>query len=119
MQYMLLIYESENVAKNRAPADNAKIYAEYMEFTQGIVQAGKFKPGNGNRLQPIGTATTVRVRDGKTITTDGPFAETKEQLGGYYLVEASDLDDAIRIAAGIPGAKSGSIELRPIMVMNH
>jgi len=119
MQYILLIYDNENQARNRPPAETAKIYAEYMEYTQGIVQSGKFKPGNGNPLQPTSTATTVRVRNGKTITTDGPFAETKEQLGGYYLVDATDLDDAIRLAAGIPGAKTGSIEVRPVMVMNH
>lgn len=119
MQYLLLIYGSEDLAKRMTPADGAKTMAEYMEFTEGIVKAGKFKVGNGNPLQPTATATTVRVRNGKTITTDGPFAETKEQLGGYYLVEATDLDDAIRLASGIPGAKSGSIEVRPIMVMNH
>ena len=76
--------------------------------------AGHFKAGDG--LQPTSTATTVRVREGKTLTTDGPFAETREQLGGYYLVEAKDLDAALGIAARIPGAKSGSIEVRPVMV---
>ena len=88
--------------------------AEYGAFTQSIVQSGHFKAGDG--LQPTTTATTVRVRDGKMLTTDGPFAETREQLGGYYLVEAKDLDTALGIAARIPGAKSGSIEVRPVMI---
>jgi len=73
----------------------------------------------GNQLQPPETATTVRVQDGKTLTTDGPFAETREQLGGYYLVDAKDLDTALGLAARIPGAKTGSIEVRPIMIYNN
>ena len=88
--------------------------ADYGTFTQSIIQSGHFKAGDG--LQPSTTATTVRVREGKILTTDGPFAETREQLGGYYLVEAKDLDAAIGIAARIPGAKSGSVEVRPIMI---
>jgi hypothetical protein len=87
---------------------------EYGAFTQSIVQSGNFKAGDG--LQPTTTATTVRVRDGKTLTTDGPFAETREQLAGYYLVEAKDLDTALAIGARIPGAKTGSVEVRPVMV---
>ncbi len=86
-----------------------------MTFTQDIVKAGKFKAGD--RLQPAATATTVRVRDGKTLTIDGPYAETKEQLGGYYLVEAANLDEAVAIAARIPGARFGSIEVRPVWAM--
>jgi hypothetical protein len=96
------------------PADRKQMTAEYGVFTQSIVQSGHFKAGDG--LQPTTTATTVRVRDGKILTTDGPFAETREQLGGYYLVEAKDLDTALGIAARIPGAKSGSIEVRPVMI---
>jgi len=88
--------------------------AEYGTYTQSIVQSGHFKAGDG--LQPTSTATTVRVRDGKTLATDGPFAETREQLGGYYLVEARDLDAAIAMAARIPGARDGSIEVRPVMI---
>jgi hypothetical protein len=95
-------------------AAHKEMTAEYGAFTQSIIQSGHFKAGDG--LQPSSTATTVRVRDGKIMTTDGPFAETREQLGGYYLVEAKDLDAAIAIAARIPGAKTGSIEVRPIMV---
>jgi hypothetical protein len=116
MQYLLMIYQNEvEYAKNDA-ATSQKMLAEYGSFTQSIIQSGNFKAGD--RLQPTTTATTVRVRDGKTLTTDGPFAETREQLGGYYLVEAKDLDAAISIAARIPGARIGSIEVRPIWVYN-
>ena len=111
MQYLLLIYSAES---DDAKQDPAKIMEDYGAFTQGIVQSGAFK--SADRLRPVADATTVRVRDGKTLATDGPFAETREQLGGYYLVEAADLDDAIAIAARIPSAKFGSIEVRPIMV---
>jgi len=107
MQYMLLIYRAE-----RTNADEMALMQEYMSFTQDIVKAGKFKAGDP--LEPVSTATTVRVRDGKTLATDGPFAETKEQLGGYYIVEAKDLDEAVAIAARIPDARNGSIEVRPI-----
>jgi hypothetical protein len=114
MQYLLLIYRNEaDLGKMDAAARKA-MTAEYGVFTQGIIQSGHFKAGDG--LQPSTTATTVRVREGKTLTTDGPFAETREQLGGYYLVEAKDLDAAIAVAARIPGAKSGSIEVRPVMI---
>jgi hypothetical protein len=114
MQYLLLIYRSEaELGKMDAPA-RKEMTADYLAFTQSIVQSGHFKAGDG--LQPSTTATTVRVRDGKALTTDGPFAETREQLGGYYLVEARDLDTALAIAARIPGAKTGSIEVRPVMV---
>jgi hypothetical protein len=108
MQYLLLIYASES-----EPPPN--LMPEYGVFTQDIIKSGAFKAGD--RLQPTSTATTVRVRDGKTLVTDGPFAETREQLGGYYLVEAKDLDEANAIAARIPGAKHGSIEVRPIFPM--
>jgi len=93
-----------------------QMFQEYVAFTQDISKAGKNK--GGQPLEPSVTATTVRVRNGKTVVMDGPFAETKEQLGGYYLVEAKDLDEAISIAARIPGAKVGSIEVRPIRKMN-
>lgn len=114
MQYLLLIYRSEaEVGKMDATA-RQQMMTDYGAFTQSIVQSGHFKAGDG--LQPTTTATTVRVRDGKTLTTDGPFAETREQLGGYYLVEAKDLDTTIAIAGRIPGAKAGSVEIRPIMI---
>jgi hypothetical protein len=114
MQYLLMIYRSEAELGKMDPAARKEMSAEYGVFTQSIIQSGHFKAGDG--LQPSTTATTVRVRDGKTLTTDGPFAETREQLGGYYLVEAKDLDTALSIAAKIPGAKTGSIEVRPVMV---
>src|ERR1700733_6762177 len=114
MQYLLMIYQSEAEYDKIDAATSKKILEEYGAFTQGIIQSGNFKAGD--RLQPTTTATTVRVREGKTLTTDGPFAETREQLGGYYLVEAKDLDAALAIAARIPGAKTGSIEVRPVMI---
>jgi hypothetical protein len=112
MQYMLLIYNDESMNKSTGPEREA-MFRAYREFTQSIVSSGHMKAGDG--LQPTSTATTVRVRDGKALTTDGPFAETKEQLGGYYLIEARDLDEATKIAARIPGAGSGAIEVRPVM----
>jgi hypothetical protein len=114
MQYLLLIYENEAAAAARGEAGMATMMKEYRAFTQGIIQGGQFKAGDA--LQPTSTATTVTVRGGKTLTTDGPFAETREQLGGYYLIEAKDLDEAIAIAARVPSAKFGSIEVRPVMV---
>ena len=116
MQYLLMIYRSEAELGKMDAAARKAMTAEYGAFTQSIIQSGHFKAGDG--LQPTSTATTVRVRDGKTLTTDGPFAETREQLGGYYLVEAKDLDTALAIAAKIPGARFGSIEVRPIWVYN-
>jgi len=113
MQYLLLIYSAES---DEAKEDGEAIMAEYGVFTQGIVQNGNFKAAD--RLKPVATATTVRIRDGRTLTTDGPFAETREQLGGYYLVEAKDLDEATAIAAKIPTAKYGSVEVRPVWPMN-
>src|SRR5438445_711439 len=113
MQYLLLIYTNEaEMAARSAPA-MASLTADYMQFTKGIIQTGQFKAAD--RLKPTSAATTVRVRNGQVATTDGPFAETREQLGGYYLVEAKNLDEATGIAARIPGAKMGSIEVRPIM----
>ena len=114
MQYLLMIYQNEAEYAKNPEALNGKMLAEYGAFTQSIIQSGNFKAGD--RLQDTHTATTVRVRDGKTLTTDGPFAETREQLGGYYMIEAKDLDTAISIAARIPGARLGSIEVRPIWV---
>jgi hypothetical protein len=114
MQYLLMVYQNEAQLANMTAEDRKKLTAEYGMFTQSIVQSGHFKAGDG--LQPTSTATTVRVRDGKTLTTDGPFAETREQFGGYYLVEAKDLNAALEVAVRIPGAKTGSIEVRPVMV---
>ena len=116
MQYLLMIYRNEAEMSAVSAAEGQKMMKEYETFTQSIIQSGNFKAGD--RLQPASTATTVRVRDGKILTTDGPFAETREQLGGYYLVEAKDLDTALGIAARIPGARVGTIEVRPIWVYN-
>lgn len=116
MQYLLMIYSNEVEYAKIDPATSQKLTAEFGTFTQSIIQSGNFKAGD--RLQPTSTATTVRVKDGKVMTTDGPFAETREQLGGYYLIEAKDLDTALSIAAKIPSARYGSIEVRPIWVYN-
>ena len=113
MQYLLLIYENEQNWASATPADAGTMMTEYRTFTESIAKSGHYK--GGNALQPTKTATTVRVRSGKRQTTDGPFAETREQLGGYYLIEAKNLDEATGIAARVPSAKVGSIEVRPIM----
>lgn len=111
MQYMLLIYDDEKLWQDMPANEQARMLSDYNAFSAEIVASGQFRAGG--RLQSVGTATTVRVRDGKTQATDGPFAETKEQLAGYYLVEAKDLDEAMKIAAKIPSARVGSIEVRP------
>jgi hypothetical protein len=112
MKYLLLIYGEERHWDTLQDADRQKIYKEYMTFSEDIKTSGNYV--GGNELQPIGTASTVRVRNGKRAVTDGPFAETKEQLGGYYLVEAKDLDEALNLAARIPSVRWGAIEVRPI-----
>lgn len=111
MQYLLLIYENEQRFATGYPQDELN---EYRAF--GKEHAGAIK--GGNALQPTSTAKTVRIRNAQTVNTDGPFAETKEQLGGYYLVEASSTEEAASIAAGIPAARYGSVEVRPIMVFS-
>ncbi len=113
MQYLCLIYSDEKAWEKMSNTERESVYKEYFAFTEGIRQSGAYV--GGNPLEKSTTATTVRVRDGKTATTDGPYAETKEQLGGYYLVEARDLNEAIAIAARIPGARYGAIEVRPIL----
>ncbi len=115
MEYMLLIYANEEFWAQMTEGDRAKVHAEFKTFTDGIVKSGNFKAGAP--LKPTSTATTVRVKAGKTVTTDGPFAETREQLGGYYLIEAKNLDEATAIAARIPVARDGSIEVRPVAPM--
>jgi hypothetical protein len=115
MQYLLLIYVQESQWGTMSEAERAKGMAVYEEFTKGIHDSKKLV--GGNRLQPTSSATIVRVRDGKTTKTHGPYAETREQLGGYYLVEAKDLDEACAIAARCPGAHHGTIEVRPIASM--
>ena len=113
MKYLLLIYESEKSFEGMSEAEQGQIFQEYMDYTNGIKKAGNYI--SGEALQPISTATTVRVKNGKTLTTDGPFAETREQLGGFFMVEAKDLDEAIKLATGIPAVRTGSIEVRPIL----
>jgi hypothetical protein len=113
MQYLLLIYGNEAQWDTKTEADRNAVLKEYGEFTKSIAQSGHLR--GGNELNVTSTATTVRVRDKKQLVTDGSFAETKEQLGGYYLIEAKDLDDAIAVAARIPSARWGSIEVRPII----
>ncbi|MFN7967570.1 MAG: YciI family protein [Acidobacteriota bacterium] len=113
MRYLLLIYDNEATWEQMPEAEQQAMFGEYMEFTKSIVASGHYR--GGDALQPTTTATTVRVRDGRPVITDGPFAETREQLGGYYLIEAPDLDQALSIAGRIPSARIGSIEIRPIM----
>ena len=114
MKYLCLIYSDERAMGTMSKAEIDALMGEYYGFTEGAKKSGHYV--GGNALQPTPTATTVRLRAGKVSTTDGPFAETKEQLGGYYLIEATDLNDAIQVAAKIPGAKTGAIEVRPIQV---
>ena len=113
MRYALLIYASEQDWASQTEEQAQAVNQEYMAFTKDIIDRGLMK--GGEALQPTATATTVRVRDGETLTTDGPFAETKDQLGGFYLVDCMDLDEAIEVAARIPDVRRGSIEVRPIM----
>jgi len=113
MRYALLIYGSEAARATATEAEMNAVVDAYNAFTKDIVDRGLMQ--GGEALQPTSTATTVRVRSDETLTTDGPFAETKEQLGGFYLVDCRDLDEAIATAAAIPGAKVGAIEVRPVM----
>jgi hypothetical protein len=114
MQYLMLIYEDEKQFASLPEAEMNKVFAQYMQYSKDLAAAGVLR--GGAALQPVATATTVRIRGGKTATTDGPFAETKEQLGGYYVIDVANLDDAIKWAAKCPGAPTGSIEVRPLGV---
>jgi hypothetical protein len=117
MKYLCLIYDDESKSGSM-PQDTADAFMrEYFGFTDDIRRSGHYLTGEA--LQPVTTATTVRVRNGRTTTTDGPFAETKEQLGGFYLIEARDLNDAIQVAARIPSARLGCVEVRPIMELDR
>ena len=113
MRYALLIYANEQDWASQTEEQSQAVNQEYMAFTKDIIDRGLMK--GGEALQSTASATTVRVRDGETLTTDGPFAETKDQLGGFYLVDCKDLDEAVEVAAGIPDARRGTIEVRPIM----
>ena len=112
MKYLCLIYDEERKMGEMSKTESDAFMGEYFSFTEGIRKSGHYV--SGEALQPVQTATTVRVRNGKMSTTDGPFAETKEQLGGFYLINASDLNDAIQVASKIPSARIGSVEVRPI-----
>lgn len=113
MKYLCLIYDNEQEIAAMPPKEADAFLGEYMAFTEAVRASGQML--GGEALQPTSTATTVRVRGGKATSTDGPYVETKEQLGGYYLIEARDLNDAIAIAARIPSARLGGVEVRPIM----
>ena len=117
MKYLCLIYNDEREMGTMPRPDGEKMMTEHWQVTEDIKKSGHYK--GGDALQPTTTATTVRVRQGKVATTDGPFAETKEQLGGFYMIDARDLNDAIQVAARIPGAKTGSIEVRPVRVFDN
>ncbi len=114
MEYLLLIYEDEKIWQEASESDRAAIMQAYYTYTQSLRDAGVMK--GGNALQPVATATTVHVKGNERMTTDGPFAETKEQLGGYYLIDCANLDEALDWAAKLPAATTGSVEVRPIMV---
>lgn len=113
MKYLLLIYNDEQTWGKRTETERSKMTDEFMQFSQAIGASGHFKAGS--QLQPTTAAKSVQVRDGKRLVTDGPFAETREQLGGYYLIEAKDVNEAIEIAARIPSSRLGTIEVRPLV----
>ncbi len=113
MKYLCLIYDDETLWEAMPPAEYEAYMGEYFAFTDGIRQSGQYVAGEA--LQPVATATTVRIRNGTLSTTDGPFAETREQLGGFYLIEARDLNEAIQVAAKIPSVRVGSVEVRPVV----
>ena len=113
MQYMLLIYDSEETWRSMPEDERNGYYGEYFALTNELRDKGAFVAGD--QLQPVATANVVRVKSGKQVVTDGPFAETKEQLGGYYLIEADSIEDANAWAAKIPGARFGGVEVRPVV----
>jgi hypothetical protein len=115
MRYMLLICGDENAIAAMSPEEGQSMMAEYLAFGEEMTKRGVLE--SGERLRPTTDATTVQVRDDKVLTADGPFAETKEQIGGYYLADCKDLDEAIEVASRIPGARLGTIEVRPIWEM--
>jgi hypothetical protein len=112
VRYLLLICTDEAAMSAASPEEGAAMTAEYMKFGETMGQRGVLT--GGERLRPTSDATTVQLRDGEVLTADGPFAETKEQIAGYYVVDCQDLDEAIEVAAAVPGARFGTIEVRPI-----
>jgi hypothetical protein len=117
MQFMLLIYDDEQTWRDMSEEERNGVMGEYFAYTDELRAAGAYVAANA--LQPTSTATLVRVQDGERLVTDGPFAETKEQLGGYYLLDVPSLDDALEWAAKIPSAKWGTIEVRPVVVFDR
>jgi hypothetical protein len=113
MRYLCLIYDEEATLGAMPKDESDAFMGEYFSFTEGIKGSGQYVAGEA--LHPVSTATTLRIRNGNLSTTDGPFAETKEQLGGFYLIDARDLNEALQIAARIPSARTGSIEVRPVV----
>ena len=113
MQYLLLIYDTDDAYDALTEDGHRAVYAEYGVLNEALRAEGRLL--SANQLQPVSTASTVRIKDGETLVTDGPFAETKETLGGYYLIEAESLDDALAWAARIPSARFGSVEVRPVV----
>ena len=114
MKYAMLIYTDQATEAKKSPEEQQAIMGAYFAFTNNVKEKQLYKAGEA--LHPTTTATTVRVRNGKTLSTDGPFAETKEQLGGFYILDCKDLDEAVEYAAKIPGAAHGSVEVRPIVI---
>lgn len=117
MQYMLLIYANEQLQVGRTEEEQRTEFAKWMDYNKQMTDAGI--SWKGDALQPIATATSVRVRNNENMITDGPFAETKEQLGGYYLIDVENLDEALKWAARCPGSAYGTIEVRPVMVFDN
>jgi hypothetical protein len=117
MRYLCLIYDDEKTLAGMSASESDQFMREYVAFTEAIKRSGHYL--GGEALQPVQAATTVRMRNGKLSATDGPFAETKEQLGGFYMIEARDLNDAIQVASRIPSARIGTIEVRPIMELDR
>ena len=113
MQYLLLIHDDEQLWASMSDEERGSYFGEYMRFTQELIDAGVHV--GGNQLQGTDSATVVRIRDGETLTTDGPFAETKEILGGYYLIDVDTLDEALEWAAKLPGSSYGTTEVRPVV----
>jgi hypothetical protein len=114
MKYVCLIYDAEQELARMSPAEHAAFMGEYGTFTEQVIASGHMR--GGEELQPVASATSVRLRNGRVVTTDGPFAETREQLGGFYLLEAQDLNEAIAIASRIPSARTGTVEVRPVAI---
>jgi len=117
MKYLCLIYDEEKKVAAMSKSESDAFMGEYFAFTDAIRKSGHYI--GGEALQPVQTATTVRLRNRKLSTTDGPFAETKEQLGGFYFIDARDLNDAIQVASRIPSARTGSVEVRPVVEFNQ